>query len=548
MGHIYIGYSRKDREVVFQYIERLREEGHEVWVDDQNIEAGAADWWSQIQAAIAEADAYILFLSLASVESQWIRTELNFALNNHKPVIPVLLEHLPLQFLPMQIANIQYVDATQSIETALRQILLALEATVTPRQQARQTAQMPVAPAQARAKSGVNWGVILVVVGVLVAVIALLVQTTSSPDILSPTNTATSSSDSQLSATALVQAVTETAEAQVTSTSTRTATPPPTETPQPQTALALTSEALTPTETLSSITVNDVRQTATVLAQTLIADRLSPTSEGVGGGEKPGLEQIVGTLVAEALRTQSLPSTPISAASAVAATVIAIRATDDAMLSPREAAIIFGNSQNNLLLVSMVAALGVGLATLALTLILIGSGSRLPRRTAHASTSPGTPTASTATPEPLLQEYQIFISSSDKDREWIKVFVDDLQALGYLVWWYAKDAPGLPFGAEIRSAIYYTKVFVVIASPDSMKSKHVEEEVRWAEIYDRPIINVIHRETPVEDWLYGLAKGAAISFTDEREYKGAMEQLTQAIDHLLQKRLAQVSGGAHPPT
>lgn len=122
-----------------------------------------------------------------------------------------------------------------------------------------------------------------------------------------------------------------------------------------------------------------------------------------------------------------------------------------------------------------------------------------------------------------------------------------MQALGYLVWWYAKDAPGLPFGAEIRSAIYYTKVFVVIASPDSMKSKHVEEEVRWAEIYDRPIINVIHRETPVEDWLYGLAKGAAISFTDEREYKGAIEQLTQAIDHLLQKRLAQVSGGAHPP-
>jgi hypothetical protein len=158
MGHIYISYSRQDRDSVHQYVERLRAEGYTVWIDDQNIPTGT-EWWSQIQLAIAEADAYIMFLSLASVESQWIRTELNSALSNNKPVIPVLLEHLPLQFLPQQIANLQYVDATQDMESALRQIVLALEATITstPRQERTGSIAEPAfAPAATRAKSGDN--------------------------------------------------------------------------------------------------------------------------------------------------------------------------------------------------------------------------------------------------------------------------------------------------------------------------------------------------------------------------------------------------------
>jgi hypothetical protein len=113
--------------------------------------------------------------------------------------------------------------------------------------------------------------------------------------------------------------------------------------------------------------------------------------------------------------------------------------------------------------------------------------------------------------------------------------VEDLNSLGYLLWWYAKDAPGLPFGNEIRSAIYHTKVFLIVVSPDSMRSKHIEEEIRWAEIYDRPIIPVVCRATSIEERLYGLAKGADISFIDD--YKEALEFLAQAIDHHLQQRI-----------
>jgi hypothetical protein len=116
--------------------------------------------------------------------------------------------------------------------------------------------------------------------------------------------------------------------------------------------------------------------------------------------------------------------------------------------------------------------------------------------------------------------------------------IEDLQTMGYLVWWYAKDAPGLPFGNEIRSAIYHTKVFLIVLSPDSMQSKHVEEEIRWAEIYDRPIVPVLYRAVSIEQRLYGLAKGADIDFVDDAAYREALDILAQAIDHHLQKRLA----------
>jgi hypothetical protein len=226
---------------------------------------------------------------------------------------------------------------------------------------------------------------------------------------------------------------------------------------------------------------------------------------------------------------------------AVASTISAIRATEERSLSQAELALVAPLTRRDdapLLLTGLVAALSLGVSGTVLYVALrANTRHALPRR-AHPPHHGQQNQAQAVLPAPLLADFHVFASSSEKDRQWVERLIEDLQTMGYLVWWYAKDAPGLPFGNEIRSAIYHTKVFLIVLSPDSMQSKHVEEEIRWAEIYDRPIVPVLYRAVSIEQRLYGLAKGADIDFVDDAAYREALDILAQAIDHHLQKRLA----------
>jgi hypothetical protein len=227
--------------------------------------------------------------------------------------------------------------------------------------------------------------------------------------------------------------------------------------------------------------------------------------------------------------------------------VSAIRATEEGSLSASELALIAPLSQRNdtaVVLAGLVAALSLGISGAALFIVLRTNTRRPPPRRAHSPHHGQANPQQVTLPEPLLADFQVFTSSSEKDREWVERLIEDLQTMGYLVWWYAKDAPGLPFGNEIRSAIYHTKVFMIVLSPDSMISKHVEEEIRWAEIYDRPIVPVLYRTVSVEERLYGLAKGADIDFSDDAAYRESLDFLAQAIEHYLQKRLEALPKGA----
>ncbi|MBZ0302167.1 MAG: TIR domain-containing protein, partial [Anaerolineae bacterium] len=324
-----------------------------------------------------------------------------------------------------------------------------------------------------------------------------------------------------------------------TTTKIATAVPPPTATgltaakttlpttissPIPSSTEAVAADEPTSTPTGISA-VNAVQQTATALA-VLFQGTLTPgTATGVTGGPVSPSEPDIATVVA--FRVQG--------------TAAAYSATEASQLSPAEAGqmmVLAVNANNQIFVIGLLAAMALGASIAALVFAWLGGANRRSTpRTAHPAAHPNPLTAhpQTALPEKMLEDYHIFTSSSDKDKEWVQMLVQDLEVLGYAVWWYAKDAPGLPFGNEIRTAIYHTKVFLIIVSPDSMQSKHVEEEIRWAEIYDRPIVPVVCRPTTIEERLYGLAKGADIDFSVD--YKAALEFLTQAIDHYLQQRL-----------
>jgi len=90
MGHIFISYSRQDKEYAFKLAEKLRDEGFEIWIDNR-IQSGD-DWWDTIDRAISDAIAFIVIMTPSSKDSNWVKREILLADDRKKPVFPLLLE------------------------------------------------------------------------------------------------------------------------------------------------------------------------------------------------------------------------------------------------------------------------------------------------------------------------------------------------------------------------------------------------------------------------------------------------------------------------
>lgn len=68
MGHVFISYSRRDSEVVWQIVSQLAKEGIQTWLDREPVQPGKP-WRKQIIESIDTADAFVLFLSPDSAAS-----------------------------------------------------------------------------------------------------------------------------------------------------------------------------------------------------------------------------------------------------------------------------------------------------------------------------------------------------------------------------------------------------------------------------------------------------------------------------------------------
>jgi hypothetical protein len=72
------GLGSHDKEFARQLRSRLRDEGLRVWLDEEDMKGGR-DLHHQIDEAIREYDKLLLILSGASMQSNWVRTELRRA-------------------------------------------------------------------------------------------------------------------------------------------------------------------------------------------------------------------------------------------------------------------------------------------------------------------------------------------------------------------------------------------------------------------------------------------------------------------------------------
>ena len=107
-NHVFICYAREDREFVVKFATHLKERSVPVWLDLWDIQP-SQDWDKTIDDAIYECAKFLIVLSPTAVASQEVRGELRTALDEGKPITPVIYQ---VCRVPRQLRTVQYVDFT----------------------------------------------------------------------------------------------------------------------------------------------------------------------------------------------------------------------------------------------------------------------------------------------------------------------------------------------------------------------------------------------------------------------------------------------------
>ena len=124
---IFISYSHKDKQFVGKLAAHLVKHKARVWVDRWELKVGDSIV-QRVQSAIKEADALLVVLSKASVESEWCNKEITAGLvreleEKRVVILPVLLEDCEI---PLFLRDKLYADFRADFEDGFRVTLEAI--------------------------------------------------------------------------------------------------------------------------------------------------------------------------------------------------------------------------------------------------------------------------------------------------------------------------------------------------------------------------------------------------------------------------------------
>ena len=119
---VFISYSHKDREIAARVADQLTESGLATWLDVEQLNAGDS-WTGQSQMALNRSDAVVVLVSPALLGNRQSLQEISYAQRVGVPVIPVRVGKVGDRDLPLDLARLQMVDATdQPLEAAVEAI------------------------------------------------------------------------------------------------------------------------------------------------------------------------------------------------------------------------------------------------------------------------------------------------------------------------------------------------------------------------------------------------------------------------------------------
>jgi hypothetical protein len=127
VDYVFISYARDDLDFALKLATQLKERNVLLWIDQWEIYPND-DWAQAIDEAIVKCAHFLIVLSPAAIKSRYIRVELFLALDEDKPIVPVLYQACRI---PRLLQPLQYIDCTArgtADDFCLSQILRALEA------------------------------------------------------------------------------------------------------------------------------------------------------------------------------------------------------------------------------------------------------------------------------------------------------------------------------------------------------------------------------------------------------------------------------------
>ena len=124
MARYFISYSRSDQAFALRFAQDLKTAGVDVWVDQLDIPIGQ-NWDRSVEAAVRDCEGFVIILSPRSAASEHVADEVACALEDHKHIIPILIEKCTI---PMRLARLQFIDATSDYDNALARFQLIISA------------------------------------------------------------------------------------------------------------------------------------------------------------------------------------------------------------------------------------------------------------------------------------------------------------------------------------------------------------------------------------------------------------------------------------
>ncbi len=127
--NVFISYCHANSEFVEQLADELKKSGVEVWIDKWKIKVGDSIV-EKVNDGIGSSDFLIVVLSQASVNSRWVREELNSATiknieeEKHAFILPVLIEECEL---PSLLKHRRYANFKDDPEQAFQDLLEVIQ-------------------------------------------------------------------------------------------------------------------------------------------------------------------------------------------------------------------------------------------------------------------------------------------------------------------------------------------------------------------------------------------------------------------------------------
>lgn len=122
---IFLSHSDRDRPFAERLATMLRRHGCPVWYSRTDV-LGAQQWHDEIGSALRRCDWFVLVLSPNAVESEWVKRECLFALQERRfdnKIVPILYQPCDYEELSWTLSSFQMIDFGKPFEDGFRDLL-----------------------------------------------------------------------------------------------------------------------------------------------------------------------------------------------------------------------------------------------------------------------------------------------------------------------------------------------------------------------------------------------------------------------------------------